>query len=61
MLNSYYPETKEDGVSEYVDSKSRTHIVKHSVILADSENCELEQRIAEDLYRIFTKDKKASV
>ncbi|MBR7132796.1 MAG: hypothetical protein IKD04_04635 [Clostridia bacterium] len=58
MLNSDYL-TNEVGFSEYIDSKNRSHTIKHSIILADYEKRELEDRIAEDLYRIFAK--KASV
>ncbi len=61
MLNLDYLNTNEVGVSEFVDSKNRSHIVKHSIILTDSEKRELEDRIAEDLYRIFTNGKKLSV
>ena len=61
MLNLDYLNTNEVGVSEFVDSKNRSHIVKHSIILTDSEKRELEDRIAEDLYRIFTNGKKVSV
>lgn len=50
--------TNEIGVSEFVDSKNRSHTVKHSIILTNSEKRELEERIAEDLYRIFTNGKE---
>lgn len=61
MLNLDYLNTNEVGVSEFIDSKNRSHTVKHSIILTDSEKRELENRIAEDLYRIFTNSKKLSV
>lgn len=58
MLNLDNLNTNEIGVSEFVDSKKRSHTVKHSVIFTDSEKRELEEKIAEDLYRIFTNGKK---
>ena len=61
MLNLDYLNTNEVSVSEFVDSKKRSHTVKHSIILTDTEKRELEDRIAEDLYRIFTNGKKLSV
>lgn len=57
MLNLDYLNTNEVGVSKFVDSKNRSHTVKHSIILTDTEKRELEDRIAEDLYRIFTNGK----
>ena len=50
--------TNEIGISEFVDSKNHSHIVKHSIILTDFEKRELEEKIADDLYRIFTHTKK---
>lgn len=61
MLNLNNVDTKELGITEFTDSKSRTHIVKHSVVLTETEKREVEDRIAEDLYRIFTNGKKVSV
>lgn len=61
MLNMNNVDTEVVGISEFKDSKSRSHTVKHSIILTDSEKRELEDRIAEDLYRIFTNGKKLSV
>ena len=61
MLNFDELATKEIGVSEFTDSKSRTHTVKHSVVLTETEKRELEERIAEELYRIFTSNRKVSV
>lgn len=58
MLNFDELATKEIGVSEFTDSKSRTHTVKHSVVLTETEKRELEERIAEELYRIFTSNRK---
>ena len=61
MLNFYELATKEIGISEFTDSKSRTHTVRHSVVLTETEKRELEERIAEELYRIFTSNRKVSV
>ncbi len=61
MLNFNELATKEIGISEFIDSKSRTHTVKHSVVLTETEKRELEERIAEELYRIFTSNRKVSV
>ena len=52
MLKSI--DTKELGYSEYSDSRSNTHIIKHSVTLTRTEKRELEEKIADELYRIFT-------
>lgn len=61
MLNFNELNTKEIGVSEFTDSKSRTHTVKHSVLLTETEKRELEEKIAEELYHIFTGNRKVSV
>lgn len=61
MINLKNINTKEIGISEFTDSKSRTHIVKHSVVLTETEKRELEEKIAEELYRIFTNNRKISV
>ncbi len=61
MLNLNNIDTKEIGLSEFTDSKSRTHTVKHSVVLTETEKRELEEKIAEELYRIFTNNRKLSV
>ena len=61
MLNFNELATKEIGISEFTDSKSRTHTVRHSVALTETEKRELEERIAEELYRIFTSNRKVSV
>ena len=61
MLNFNVLATKEIGISEFTDSKSRTHTVRHSVVLTEAEKRELEERIAEELYRIFTSNRKVSV
>ena len=37
MLNFNELATKEIGISEFIDSKSRTHTVKHSVVLTETE------------------------
>ena len=52
MLKSI--DKKELGYSEYSDSKSSTHRIKHSVVLTEAKKRELEERIADELYRIFT-------
>lgn len=49
--------TNEVGVSEFFDSKNRLHSVKHSIVITDYKRSELEEKIAEDLYRIFTNGK----
>ena len=61
MLNFNELATKEIGISEFTDSKSRTHTVRHSVVLTETEKRELEERIAEELYRIFTGNRKVSI
>ena len=61
MLNFNELATKEIGISEFTDSKSRTHTVRHIVVLTETEKRELEERIAEELYRIFTSNRKVSV
>ena len=45
--------TKESGYSEYLDLHSNIHSVKHSVVLTESKRRELEERIVDELYRIF--------
>lgn len=47
--------TEEVEVTEFVDSKKRLHKVKHSIVIGNDESHEFEERIAEDLYRIFAK------
>lgn len=49
--------TREVGTTEFIDSKSRRHTVKHSVIITDNTRKELEEKIAEDLFLIFRKEK----
>lgn len=46
--------TKELGYTEFTDSRSDIHKIKHSIVLSDSEKRELEDSIVEELYRIFT-------
>ncbi len=41
-------------MTEYTDSKQRRHRVKHSVIISECVQCELEEKIVEELYHIFT-------
>lgn len=57
MVLKFDLNTNEVGVSEFIDSKNRSHSVKHSIVLTDYKKSELEEKIAEDLYRIFTKGK----
>ena len=57
MLNLNNINKRQTGVTEYTDSKSNVHTVKHSVILSDTEKRELEQ-IAEELYNIFKNHSK---
>lgn len=46
--------------TEYTDLKNETKKVAHKkAIFTDAEKRELEDKIAEDLYRIFTKGMKA--
>lgn len=52
MLNIHTITTKEVGTTEFVDSKSRRHIIKHSVILTEEGQSNLEEKIADDLFRI---------
>ncbi|HIV02157.1 MAG TPA: hypothetical protein IAC74_01180 [Candidatus Aphodoplasma excrementigallinarum] len=47
-------QTQEIGTTEYTDSKQQRHRVKHSVVFSDCEKHELTQKVAEDLYSIFT-------
>ena len=46
------------GMSEYTDTKEHTHKVIHSVIFTDEEKRDLEEKIADDLYQIFTRTGK---
>lgn len=41
------------GTTEYTDSKSNIHTVKHSVIATGEERRSAEEKIAEEVYRIF--------
>lgn len=43
------------ATGSFVDSKNREHPVVHSIIFTDEEKRDLEERIAEDLFKIFTK------
>ena len=61
MINSKEFDIKEIGESQYTDSKSCIHTVKHSVILSDTKRRELEEKIAEELYQIFKKSNKVSI
>lgn len=46
--------SREVGYTEFTDSHANTHKVKHSIIFTDCEKRELEDKIADELYRIFT-------
>lgn len=59
MLNPREFDTKVIGETQYTDAKSNTHTVKHSIVLSDIKRKELEEKIAEELYQIFTNSKKA--
>ena len=54
MLNINDLATREAGTTEFTDSKARVHKVKHRVVFAEVEGRELEEQIAEDLYRAFS-------
>ena len=58
MLNLNNINKRQTGVTEYTDSKSNVHKVKHSVILSDIGKRELEERIAGELYNIFKNHSK---
>lgn len=45
----------EIGYSEYSDLHSNIHSVKHSVVRTELKKHELEEKIAGELYRIFTR------
>lgn len=47
-------ETVETGVSEFTDFNFHVHKVKHSIIYTEKEKSELEEKIVEDLCRVFT-------
>lgn len=53
MLNNI-ANTKTIGVSKFTDISNKVKEVKHSVILNDAEKRELEEKIVDELYRIFT-------
>ena len=40
--------------ASYTDLSNKTKKVKHSVVLNDEQRKEIEERIVEELYRIFT-------
>lgn len=40
--------------TEYTDISNKTKEVKHSVVLSNEERKMLEERVVEELYRIFT-------
>ena len=46
------------GITEYIDSKNNIHSLKHSVNIDERERKEIEERIAEELYRIFSNNIK---
>ena len=43
-----------NNITTYTDARGNKHSVKHNTILTDEEKRELEERIADELYRIFT-------
>ena len=43
-----------ENYTVYTDTSNKVKKVKHSVIFNSEEKRELEERIVEDLYRIFT-------
>ena len=47
-------DTREIGYSEYSDVHSGVCSIKHSIVLTESKKRELEEKIADELYRIFT-------
>ena len=53
MLNNI-TNTETIRLSQYTDISNNVKEVKHSIILKDAEKREIEERIVEDLYRIFT-------
>lgn len=47
--------TQTKGVSKYEDLNKNTKVIKHRVpVFDEAERRELEEQIAEELYRIFT-------
>ena len=47
--------TQTAGVSKYEDLNKNTKVIKHRVpVFDEAERRELEEQIAEELYRIFT-------
>ena len=53
MLNNI-TNTRTIGLSQYTDISNKVKEVKHSVVFNDTERRKIEERIVEDLYRIFT-------
>lgn len=53
MLNNI-TNTETIELSQYTDISNNVKEVKHSVIFNDTERREIEEKITEDLYRIFT-------
>lgn len=47
--------TKEVGTTVYIDINQSSHPVKHSVIFTEAEKQQLEDKIVDDLFTIFTK------
>lgn len=41
-------------ITSYTDMSNKTKEVRHSVVLNNEERKEIEERIVEELYRIFT-------
>ena len=48
-------DTTKEACSSYTDSANKVRRVRHTVIFTEQEKRELEDKIVEDLYRIFVK------
>ena len=46
-----------DECDSFRDVANNIRYVRHSTVFTEEERAELEEKIAEDLYRIFTHDK----
>ena len=47
-------QTRFVGITTYTDLKNQSHTVTHSVLIPEAEKWELEEKIAEDVFQIFT-------
>ncbi|MEM1484942.1 hypothetical protein V6615_08685 [Oscillospiraceae bacterium PP1C4] len=54
MMNVADINRHEVGSGQFIDSRNKTHKVIHSAIFSEDEKEEHEERITEDLCRIFT-------